>query len=141
MHRCLKEERERKRLETLERKKEAQKMLTEEVESIHTLKPPTSAKLTRADIQTQQDMMAAAGGWCFAYSLTTGVIHSRPCFPILNCELVIFTGHLLVAPPRGTSAVILPHIIIYVCFLPSSPSIHTPLRSTISSVFPYSLNY
>ena len=58
---CIQEERERKRLEQLERKKEAQKLLTEEIASIHTIKPPAAAKLTRAEIQAQQERMAAAG--------------------------------------------------------------------------------
>ncbi|KAK2178620.1 hypothetical protein NP493_537g00032 [Ridgeia piscesae] len=81
-----KEERERKRLEQLERKKEAQKLLTEEIASIHTIKPPAAAKLTRAEIQAQQERMAAAVA---AAKKSTEVLHNElPLEENINREII-----------------------------------------------------
>lgn len=46
----IQEDKEKKRLEQLERKKELQKLHDEEMESIKAKKPPTCDKLTRAQI-------------------------------------------------------------------------------------------
>lgn len=81
-----KEERERKRLEQLERKKEAQKLLTEELASIHPLKPATAAKLTRAEIQVQQERMAATAAGA---KKSTEVLHSElPLVENINREVI-----------------------------------------------------
>ncbi len=57
------EEAERKRQEALERKKENDRLYTEERESLKAAKPEPKAKLTRADIAAHQEKMAAQGNY------------------------------------------------------------------------------
>ena len=62
-HIFLQEDKEKKRLELLDRKKELQKLHDEEMESIKARKPATVDKLTRAQIveHVEKERRAAAG--------------------------------------------------------------------------------
>ncbi len=68
------EEAERKRQEALERKKENDRLYTEERESMKAAKPEPKAKLTRADIAAHQEKMAAQGNY---WKKKTGIVLVR----------------------------------------------------------------
>ena len=58
---ALKDDKEQKRLEALQRKQEKQKLLEEEMHALKSVKPAVATKVTRAEIQIQRERQEAAG--------------------------------------------------------------------------------
>lgn len=57
----MQEDKEKRRLEQLEKKKENARLLEEESATLKTAKPAASSKVTRAEIETNRARMAAEG--------------------------------------------------------------------------------
>ena len=61
-YRPLQDDKEKKRLEALQRKKEKEQMLEEEMASIKSAKPAPAPKVTRAQIESQKAKEASEAG-------------------------------------------------------------------------------